>query len=181
VHQPFGRGQIGELVLRITKDRPGGIRPNCGPAGEHGTQEAARLVLDATDPQRIKVEIKRWSEAGDEATDLPFGEARESSTSWRDIETPLPDDVVIYTGVGRSAMHDLARFMRHTAAGGVGQSLADAKRELGLIVGVDDKPMHKKWTIQRAWGALLDMNRLSLADGINSDTGRAHWVHRDGE
>jgi hypothetical protein len=181
VHQPFGRGQVGELVLRVTKDRPGGVRPHCGPAGEYGTQEAARLVLDATDPEHIKVEVRRWSEAGDESSDLPFGDAREVRTSWRLIETPLPDDVVTYAGRGRSALHDLARFMRHTADGGVGQSLADAKQELCAVLDVDGKPRHNRWTVQRAWGALIDLGRLELADGVTSETGRSLWVRRDGE
>lgn len=182
VHQPFGRGQVGELVLRITKDRPGGVRPQCGPAGEHGTQEAARIVLDATDPEHIKVDIKRWSEIGDEDTDLPFGDFREQPTSWRDVETPLPADIIDYQGQGRAALFDLARFMRHTATGGIGQSLADAKRELGALKDVDNKPLHNRWSVQRAWGALIDpLNRLQKADGVNADTGRMLWALRDGE
>lgn len=181
VHKPFGRGEVGELVMRITKDRPGGIRPNCGPPGEYGTQEAARVVLDATDPKNIRAEIRIWSEAGTEEHDLPFGAPIEMQTSWRDVDSALPDDIVTYEGKGKSALNDLVRFMRHTADGGVGQSLADAKRELLAIKNGDGSERHNRWAVQRAWGALVDLNRLQLADGVNSDTGRSLWVKRDGE
>jgi hypothetical protein len=97
------------------------------------------------------------------------------------VDTPLPNDVVAFTGRGRAALLDLARFMRHTADGGVGQALVDAKRELGAVLDADGKPLHSKWSIQRAWGGLLEMNRLTPADGVNSDTGRSLWVRRDGE
>jgi hypothetical protein len=47
---PLGRGMRGEVVLRIAKDRPGAIRPHCGPSSRKDrTQEAARIIVDATD------------------------------------------------------------------------------------------------------------------------------------
>jgi len=127
--------------------------------------------------------VRCWSEAGNEDTDLPFGEYRETRTSWREVDTPLPGDVIDYSGPGRSALFDLARFMRHAAADprGVGQSLTDAQRELGEIKKEDGKPLHNRWGVQRAWGALIALNRLDKADGVNSDTGRSIWVKRDGE
>ena len=50
VHQALGRGMRGELRLRVGKDRPGSVRPHCGPfrKSDH-TQEAARIVIDSTD------------------------------------------------------------------------------------------------------------------------------------
>ena len=50
VHQALGRGLRGEVRLRVGKDRPGSVRPHCGPfrKSDH-TQEAARIVIDSTD------------------------------------------------------------------------------------------------------------------------------------
>lgn len=57
--KPMGRGLCGELVLRIGKDRPGEIRPRCGPyrAGDR-TQEAARLLLDSTGDHGMEVTVQ---------------------------------------------------------------------------------------------------------------------------
>jgi hypothetical protein len=181
VHTPVGRGQVGELVLRITKDRPGGIRPNCGPPGEYGTQEAARVVLDARDPLNIRVDVRVWSAAGDEEHDLPFGAPIESPMSWRDVDTPLPVDIADYKGRGASTILDLARFMRHAADGGVGQALSDAKRELAAVKNDDGSERHNKWAVQRAWGALVELERLRPVNGRGEETGRSVWVKRDGE
>ena len=50
VHQALGRGMRGELRLRVGKDRPGSVRPHCGPFRKSDrTQEAARIVIDSTD------------------------------------------------------------------------------------------------------------------------------------
>lgn len=58
---PLGRGLRGTIGLRIGKDRPGTIRPQCGPyrKGDR-TQEAARVIVDATsDPTSWTVEPPR--------------------------------------------------------------------------------------------------------------------------
>lgn len=56
--KPMGRGLCGELVLRIGKDRPGEIRPRCGPyQGSDRTQEAAKLLLDSTDGGGLRVTV----------------------------------------------------------------------------------------------------------------------------
>jgi AAA domain-containing protein len=54
------RGMRGELALRIGKDRPGAVRPECGPYREKDrTQEAARLILDSTDEgRRVTVTVQ---------------------------------------------------------------------------------------------------------------------------
>lgn len=58
VVEPLGRGLRGVLVLYVAKDRPGGVRGHCGPARTDRTQEAARIVVDSTDPARIVVEVQ---------------------------------------------------------------------------------------------------------------------------
>ncbi|HEY2222826.1 bifunctional DNA primase/polymerase, partial [Actinomycetospora sp.] len=53
------KGDRGEVVLRVAKDRPSGIRSASGEwrQGDR-TQEAARIILDATDPQKLGIEVK---------------------------------------------------------------------------------------------------------------------------
>jgi hypothetical protein len=58
VIEPLGRGLRGTVVLRVAKDRPGGVRPKCGSfrKGDR-TQEAARIVVDSTSGAGIEFEI----------------------------------------------------------------------------------------------------------------------------
>lgn len=43
------KGHTGAVVLRVGKDRPGGVRPYCGPPrGADRTQEACRITIDST-------------------------------------------------------------------------------------------------------------------------------------
>lgn len=58
---PIGRGLCGELEMRIAKDRPGGVRPHCGPRRtEDRTQAAARIVVDSRDGgDKIIVTVNR--------------------------------------------------------------------------------------------------------------------------
>ncbi|MBD5787127.1 bifunctional DNA primase/polymerase [Cellulosimicrobium terreum] len=49
VDKPLGKGLAGTVVLRIGKDRPGSIRPQCGTwRALDRTQEAARITIDST-------------------------------------------------------------------------------------------------------------------------------------
>jgi len=49
IAEPLGRGLRGIITLRIAKDRPGAVRPNCGIYRKTDrTQEAARIVIDST-------------------------------------------------------------------------------------------------------------------------------------
>jgi hypothetical protein len=49
VAEPLGRGLRGVIVLRVAKDRPGAVRPECGSFRKSDrTQEAARVVVDST-------------------------------------------------------------------------------------------------------------------------------------
>lgn len=43
-----GKGRKGAVDLQVTKDRPGSLRPSCGPMGPHQSQLAATFHFDAT-------------------------------------------------------------------------------------------------------------------------------------
>lgn len=56
--QPLGKGLVGEIVLRIAKDRPGALRRHGGTYRKiDRTQEIARITFDAIDPEAIEVTI----------------------------------------------------------------------------------------------------------------------------
>lgn len=59
IREPIGKGMRGLVVLRIGKDRPGTIRPQCGAwRATDRSQEAVRVVIDSTaDPNRIHWEF----------------------------------------------------------------------------------------------------------------------------
>jgi len=72
VHQALGRGMRGELRLRIGKDRPGSVRPHCGPFRKSDrTQEAARIVIDSTDGPTVITVLPPGNE-GDAGQDDNF-------------------------------------------------------------------------------------------------------------
>lgn len=54
VSKGIGRGMCGEVVLRVGKDRPGRVRPNCvGWRKSDKTQEAARIIVDSTNGKTV--------------------------------------------------------------------------------------------------------------------------------
>jgi hypothetical protein len=58
VKEPLGVGMRGLVVMRVAKDRPGQVRPKCGPfRASDRTQEAARVVVDSTVDGRIEVTV----------------------------------------------------------------------------------------------------------------------------
>lgn len=61
VGAPLGRGMREEVVLKIAKDRPGAIRPQCGSFSKKDrTQEAARIIVDSTvSPPEVTVGAPR--------------------------------------------------------------------------------------------------------------------------
>jgi hypothetical protein len=60
VAEHLGQGLRGVIVLRIAKDRPGSIRPHCGPFRKlDRTQEAARIIVDSTSGDRIVVTVEQ--------------------------------------------------------------------------------------------------------------------------
>lgn len=180
VRTPFGRGQVGVLILRVTKDRPGAVRPECGPPDANGTQEAARVVLDARNPSAITVRIECWSGDATERDELA---PLDWADDWNEPTQPaLPADVAGYCGSGASAVPPLARFLRRRAVGGVGVTMAEARAAvLVKLAAIQGKPKLSKDTINRAWGALVDLGRVDLAEGATAATGRSHWVQRPGD
>lgn len=71
VVEPLGLGLRGVLVLRVAKDRPGSVRPHAGAFRKTDrTQEAARIVVDATEPGRTVVTVEGpSSRVGETSTD----------------------------------------------------------------------------------------------------------------
>jgi hypothetical protein len=56
VVKPLGRGLLGEVSMRVGKDRPGEVRPHSGRwRATDRTQESARVVVDSTQPGRVLV------------------------------------------------------------------------------------------------------------------------------
>jgi hypothetical protein len=60
IKEPIGKGMRGLVVLRVGKDRPGTIRPECGAwRASDRSQEAVRVVIDSkTEPGRIRWEFQ---------------------------------------------------------------------------------------------------------------------------
>lgn len=59
VVEPLGLGLRGVIALRVAKDRPGTVRPHCGAWRKSDrTQEAARVIVDATTPGRSVVTVE---------------------------------------------------------------------------------------------------------------------------
>jgi hypothetical protein len=59
VLEPLGVGMLGRIALRVAKDRPGQVRPHCGPwrKGDR-TQEAAVVVIDSRVAGRTVVSVE---------------------------------------------------------------------------------------------------------------------------
>lgn len=72
VEAPMGIGLRGELVLRVGKDRPGQVRPRCGPMRSDRTQEAARIILDSTSPGRTVMTVHAPRSLITDASPGPF-------------------------------------------------------------------------------------------------------------
>lgn len=138
VRRPLGRGRIGELTLRVAKDRPGYVRGHAGHyRAADRTQEAARFVLDSTgDSARVFVhapaaETEGQPETGqrrlttimeqlsrmieDSAEPLTFNELRKRSESRegyvRRALTSLISEghVSVQTGARNSQLHTSER------------------------------------------------------------------------
>lgn len=103
VATPFGRGQVGQLVLRVGKDRPGAVRPHAGPPSPvDRTAEVARVRIDARDPKSIAVRLEGWSTPGAEPT-----AERDAFTApewWHFDPANVPDDARAIRGPGYRAV-----------------------------------------------------------------------------
>jgi hypothetical protein len=74
--EPLGRGLRGVVVLRVAKDRPGAVRPQSGTYRKSDrTQEAARIVVDSTDGDSIRVSVEPpdTTPAAERGTSAGFG------------------------------------------------------------------------------------------------------------
>jgi hypothetical protein len=71
IRQPLGVGMRGTVALRVAKDRPGGVRPHCGPFTKRDrTQEAALVTIDSTaNPSVMTVEA--WGSGGEDESTTP--------------------------------------------------------------------------------------------------------------
>lgn len=167
-----------ETEIRVTDDcgirRAEVTRDKSGTVGAawlfrlHQVAEVARPAGVA--PPAVCVEV--------EQADLLTGGAFAGSVEdWNEVtQPPLPLDIVDYAGPGRAAIKALARFMRYSASGGVGFTLAQANRAVRERY-LDDRG-RARWspdTVSRAWGALVDLRRLSVAE-TGSSTSRSLWV-----
>jgi hypothetical protein len=75
VTEALGRGLRGVVTIRVAKDRPGGVRPHCGTFRKSDrTQEAARIVVDSRDGDKIRVSVEPPST-------IPVAERPESELS----------------------------------------------------------------------------------------------------
>lgn len=126
------------------------------------------------DPPAVCVAV----DPADLASSTLFGQYE----NWNDPAQPsVPDDVVAYRGPGSSAIKALARFMRYSAGGSVGFSLVSARKAVKEVY-VDEhkKPKWSDDTIDRAWGALVDLGRLTVAE-TGGSTSRSLWEARTGD
>lgn len=58
VEKPLGKGLKGVIVMRSGKDRIGDIEEKCAPGWSEGhLREAARVTIDSTDPERMRVHV----------------------------------------------------------------------------------------------------------------------------
>ena len=178
VAQGLAPGRVGELRIYVGKDRPGGVRANAGKMQRDRLQPFARFILDSTNPEKLRDELVPWlNEEEDEGTLRPLPRGKD----WHDPDQPpVPADIETYTGAGRKAIRDLARFLRANAVGGIGVDLAGARIALRGLKGVDGKPLHDRATIDRAWGAMVDAGRLEPTDTNGSEEGKTnprglHW------
>lgn len=73
IEEPIGKGMRGLIVLRIGKDRPGTIRPECGAwRASDRSQEAVRVVIDSkAEPGRIQWEFNPPESSVNDAPEDP--------------------------------------------------------------------------------------------------------------
>lgn len=110
----------------------------------------------------------------------PFAERDDN---WNDpLQAPLPDDVQHYVGKGEKGIKVLARYMRYFADGLEGPNQATARKAVRDFFGKDEtgKPRYSDSTINRAWEALHEINRLALSRGV-ALTGPSRWEEREND
>lgn len=91
VAKPLGRGAVGELVLKVAKDRPGYVRGMAGRwSARTRLQEAARVLVDGTMPGRIHVTVNAPSvDTDDDGQFRPSGYMERVSRALEDASESL--------------------------------------------------------------------------------------------
>lgn len=172
-----------ETEIRVT-EVDGVRRAECtrDKSGEPGAEWLYKLVQvpSVSRPTGVTAPAVCVPVDADETTiGTPFGSRYEN---WNDpLQPSVPDDVSAYRGPGAAAIKALARFMRYSAGGSVGFALPAARKAVKEVY--TDERGKAKWsddTIDRAWGALVDISRLQVAEGGGS-TSRSVWIKHPGD
>lgn len=151
-------------------------------SGEIGAQWLFRLVQVPEVPRPTGITPPAVCEAldpSDVASMAPFSARFED---WNDpSQPPVPTDVAGYDGPGKTAVKALARFMRYSATGEVGHSMAQARTAVSEVYRDEkDKPMWSRNTIDRAWDALVELDRLEVS-GTGGLTSASLWKSKPGD
>lgn len=168
VTEPFGRGMRGVARIRISKDRPGGLRPHGGEfRAADRTQDVAVFVLDASQPGNLTTSMLAWTR--EDALEEP----RSIALPWDPIAPPeigqaLTQAQDLPIG-GAKAVADVARWMASIAIGGAGRSRIEVVRFF------KDAGLHSRGTVERAWDRLLEAEALEALPGCGK-TGRHLWA-----
>ncbi|HEU5084458.1 MAG TPA: bifunctional DNA primase/polymerase, partial [Acidimicrobiales bacterium] len=118
VVEALGRGLRGAVSLRVAKDRPGGVRPHCGPFRKlDRTQEAARVVIDSTGGS-IEVHV--------EAPHRTVDSDPEAAKTWR--------PTVLMQKVSDFLEHAVAGVSQTTIEEGLGGTRDHVRKALALLV-----------------------------------------------
>lgn len=134
--RPVGKGLRGTITLKSGKDRIGEIEEHCAPTwsgnGSH-LREAARIDVDSTDPQRMRVQICRpnMMPAGD-------GESGEAGEPFR--PTGLMERIwkIVDTYNGEPSLADITDELKADGSGARRQTIRTAIRlllEEGYLTG----------------------------------------------
>lgn len=105
---------------------------------------------------------------------------RTTMENWSDPILDLPRDIVTYSGAGASALKELARFMRYNGTGEVGPNLQAARKAVRETYRRDGKPVHSESTINRAWEALIELQRLRTTQ-TDSPISYSVWVEKEND
>lgn len=105
VAEALGRGRRGVVTLRVGKDRPGGVRAHAGSFRKlDRTQEAARVLVDSTTPDRIDMTVmapKHGEEGLGQAAEFRPTRLMEEVSRWvEQADEPMSTNLIV-GGVGR--------------------------------------------------------------------------------
>jgi hypothetical protein len=104
-----GKGRKGAVDLQVTKDRPGSLRPTCGPMGQHQSQLAATFHFDSTSedgPTTVRVEAPS-AEGEERAAFRPTVLMERASRHLEDATGPV-SRVVILSDIGGKRDYGIA-------------------------------------------------------------------------